>query len=68
MTVSELNPELQFISDSQDVQPIREHLGLTLPDNQFDSFFAGQKDGDYSEVWGMFGIVPYNERAVYRVK
>ena len=67
MTVSELDPKLAFVSDSQDVAAIRDHCGLTLTDNQFDSFFVDIADGDYTEVWGMFGIVPRNDKNVYRV-
>jgi hypothetical protein len=70
ITVKELPSHLEFVSDSQDVQAIREDFSLThLPSNQqFDSFFVGTADGDYTEVWGMFGIVPYNDRHVYAVK
>jgi hypothetical protein len=67
MTVREIDPKLQFISDSQDVEAIRESCGLTLADNQFDSFFVDTQDGDYTEVWGMFGIIPRDEKPVYRV-
>jgi hypothetical protein len=64
MTVDEIDPRLQFVSDSQDVAAIREAQGLILKDNQFDSFFVNH---DYTEIWGMFGIVPWHDRRVYRV-
>lgn len=62
--VKELGPHLAFISDSQDVKAIRESCGLLLP---FDSFFVATDNGEYTEVWGMFGIVPFDNRSVYPV-
>lgn len=51
--VAELNPKLQFISDSQDVQAIRESIGQG---QEYDAFFVDVADGEYTEVWGMVGI------------
>lgn len=67
MTVSELPEYLQFVNDSSEVQTIRENLALT-PDEDFDSFFVHTKDGDYREVWGMPGILPRNDKQVFRVE
>ena len=63
--VANLGQHLQFVSDSQDVQAIREHLGESAGD--YDAFFVSIHDGDYSEVWGMVGIVPYNSKLVSRL-
>lgn len=65
-TVAELRPDLIFLCDSAEVQDLREKLALS-PDEDFDSFFVGIKDGDYTEVWGMPGIVPYKDRKVYPI-
>lgn len=48
--------DLQFISDSQDVQAIKELIPDAKP---YDSFFVKVEEGDYTEVYGMYGIVPY---------
>lgn len=50
-------PDLQFLSDSQDVQAVKDYIGESaLP---YDAFFVGVGDGDYSEVWAIVGIIPY---------
>ena len=38
-------PEYSFLSDSQDIQSIREYVGGRIS-NQFDSFFVLVEDGD----------------------
>ena len=63
--VRALPAELQFVSDSQDVQAVREHIGADA--NDYDAFFVGVVDGDYTEVWGMVGIVPYLSKLVSRL-
>lgn len=55
----------QFVSDSQDTQAVKEHLGQIA--NEFDSFFVKVGDGDYDEVWGVHGIVPYTNKNAYRI-
>jgi len=57
--------ELTFVSDSQDAESVREHVGA--PANGYDSFFVRVAGGDYSEVWGMAGIVPYRSKLVTRL-
>ena len=64
-TVANLGQHLQFVSDSQDVQAIREHLGEDAGD--YDAFFIDTRDGEYTEVWGMVGIVPYNSKLTSRL-
>jgi sensor domain CHASE-containing protein len=64
-TVACLDDSLQFISDSQDVEPIKENIGESAQD--YDAFFVAQKDGDYTEVWGMCGIVPRLSKLVTRL-
>ena len=63
--VGALSPDLMFISDSQDVTPIKEHTGASAED--YDAFFVGIADGDYTEVWGICGIVPYRSKLTTRL-
>ena len=58
---------LQFMSDSQDVQAVRDYLGDDIA-SEYDSFFIEILDGDYGKVYGMFGIVPYLSREVTRIR
>lgn len=52
----------QFVTDSQDVQAIKGHIGGIAYD--YDSFFVIVGDGDYAAVWGMCGIVPHLSKLV----
>ena len=63
--VAALPQELQFVSDSQDVAAVKEHLGPEAQD--YDAFFVAVADGDYTEVWGMCGCVPYLSKLVSRL-
>ena len=62
--VRNLGSHLQFVSDSQDVAAIKRHLG-TRSDG-YDSFFVAGENGDYTEVWGMCGIIPRMSKLVSR--
>ncbi len=73
--VNWLDPELSFLSDSQDVNDIKKYLGYVSNPRtgkgialDFHSFFVGQEDGDYTQIWGMSGIIPYNNKEVVRLK
>jgi hypothetical protein len=63
--VEALPQELQFICDSQDVEPIREHIGAAA--DGYDAFFVHAVDGEYVEVWGICGTVPYNSKLTSRL-
>ena len=58
--------DLTFLSDSQETQAIKDHLGGTLV-QEYDSFFVKIVKGDYSEVWGMYGIIPFEAKYAYRL-
>jgi len=63
MYVSDLeNKDLIFISDSQDVSELRRQTGT-----DYDSYFIRVGDGEYTQIYGMYGIVPYLEKRVYEV-
>jgi hypothetical protein len=63
--VAALPKDLQFVSDSQDVQAIRESLGNAA--GNYDAFFCRVKDGEYKEVWGICGIVPHMTKLTTRL-
>lgn len=70
--LDENKPYLNFVSLSQDVEAIKDTLPMTEEQkdlvSELDSFFVEVKGGDYTEVWGMEGIVPYLSKKVYRIK
>ena len=63
--VGALPIELQFVSDSQDVAPIKERIGESA--QGYDAFFVAIQDGDYVEVWGICGIIPYRSKLTSRL-
>jgi hypothetical protein len=63
--IAALPRELEFVSDSQDGAPIKDHIGETAQD--YDAFFVHAVDGDYVEVWGICGIVPYLSKLTSRL-
>jgi len=75
--IAALPAYLQFVSDSQDIAPIKEHLGKQIPCESsitgylnvegYDAFFVSIADGDYVEIWGICGIVPYNSKLTTRL-
>jgi hypothetical protein len=64
--VAHLGQHLQLITDSQEVYAIREYLGKDA--GNYDAFFVDVQNGDYAEVWGMCGIIPYNSKLVSRLR
>lgn len=57
--------DLMFISDSQDVYLIKEYLGYQH--YSFEAFFVKVGEGEYEEVYGMYGIVPFLNYEVWRI-
>src|ERR1700728_3365687 len=68
-TVAALNSrqDLQFISDSQDCASIRFDFGPDWVGFEYDSYFVLVDEGEYVEVWGMVGTVPYLSKLVTRL-
>jgi len=60
-------PELMLITDSQDVQAIKEYLGSGEWLDDYDSFMVEVLDGDYGDIFGFSGIIPYSSYPVYRI-
>ena len=67
MTVKNLekNKDLIFLCDSQDVKFVKDYIGIEAED--FDSFFVKIEDGDYTEIFRIFGIVPYLEKEIFQI-
>ncbi len=66
-TVSGLRGPYQFVSDSQDTASIRYDFGPSWVGFEYDSYFVQIEDGEYTEIWGMCRIVPYNSKLVTRL-
>ena len=68
-TVQNLNKrkDLILVTDSQDVKAIKDHLGHHEDVEDFDGFFVKIEDGDYSEIYGFEGSVPWLGKSVYNI-
>ena len=65
-TIGELDDDdLTLVQQDQDVESIKHYLGKIA--QEFDGFFVKVEDGDYSEIWGFNGTVPYLDKTVYRL-
>ena len=59
--------DLTFISDSQDTASIRFDFGPAWDGFEYDSYFVKVEDGEYKEIWGMCGTVPYLSKLVTKL-
>lgn len=59
--------DLQFVSDSQDTAAVRFDFGPSWNGFKYDSYFVHIADGEYKEIWGMAGIVPFKSKIVTRL-
>ena len=62
--------DLTLVTDSQDRDHIRDHLGMKPDENGYyalDSFFVKAENGDYSEIYGFDGIVPGLHKPLYKI-
>jgi hypothetical protein len=63
--VKDIPDNFQFLSDSQDVEQIKSDIPGA---DEFDSFFVSIQDGDYLDIYGIKGIIPYNNKPVYKLR
>jgi hypothetical protein len=61
--VGDIPDYFSFISQDSEVIEINKEY-----ETEFDSFFIEYFDGDILSLYGMYGIVPYKDKLVYRVK
>ena len=59
--------DLQFVSDTDECASIRFDFGPSWDGFDYDSYFVHVEDGEYKEIWGMAGIVPYKSKLVTRL-
>lgn len=58
---------IEFTSDSQDVQFLRDYFGQIASDYNSFFFVLDESGCDYAQVWGMFGIVPIDTKSLTKV-
>lgn len=65
-TIANLPVHFVLVTDSQDVEATKEYLPEFA--QGYDSFFVEVLDGDYGQVWGFCGTVPYLSKLTMRVQ
>lgn len=63
-TVADVPESWNFVSDSQDVLPIKDMFPKA---KEYDAFFVNIKDGEYTDVFGIKGIVPSKEKSITKI-
>jgi hypothetical protein len=64
MTVQDISQEYDFTNDSTEVRSINSQVDGGA---DFDSYFIAQQDGEIIGAYGMYGVIPYNNKTVYSV-
>ncbi len=59
-------PELTLVTDSQDVRALKRSVGGRA--RGYDGFLTDIRAGDYAEVWGFRGNVPFLDKFACRVR
>lgn len=60
--------DLQLLTDSQDVNAVKEYFGNREAVKEFDGFFVKVEEGDLPEVYGFHGIVPNLDKDIYKIE
>lgn len=60
--------DLTLVTDSQDVEEIKEYFGKRPAVKEFDGFFVKIDKGDFVEVYGFHGIVPNVEKSLFKIE
>jgi hypothetical protein len=63
----EFSGHLTLLTDSQDVQAIKDHLGNQRALNRFSSFFVDVIDGEYNLIYGCERQFPSSAETVYKI-
>lgn len=65
--IKDIQSDYILINLSQDVQFIKDYFSSMVV-NKFDSFFVKIENGDYTDIIGFYGSVPYIDKNAYVIK
>jgi hypothetical protein len=63
--VSEIPENATFLCYSLEADSIKEDIGKIA--NEFDAFFVIIGEGEYTDVWGIHGCIPYLDKVAYKI-
>lgn len=67
-TLRDLPAELGLVTDSQEVQYIKELFGNPPEMAEFDGFLIKVGEGEITAVWGFHGNIPYLHKDAYSIQ
>jgi len=69
-TVKDLDnrKDLCYVSDDYEVDSIKTIIGRTDEIDEFAAFFVKVVGGDYTEIYGIYSIIPHLEKDIYRIE
>jgi hypothetical protein len=67
MTIKDIQKrqDLHFVDLSQEIDWIKDFIGENA--KNYDTFFVKIEDGDFTEVYGIDGTIPYLDTFLYRI-
>lgn len=70
--IRDFGREYIFVDIDYEVESMKESIAGSVArfDKEYDdygAFFVIVGDGDFDEVWGIYGNIPYNDKIAYRV-
>jgi len=65
MRVRDLPEDFLFVSIDLEVEELKKHLGKEA--EEYDSFFIKVENGEIVEAYGMHGIIPHDDKIVWKI-
>ena len=59
--------DLQLVTDSQDVQDIKDYFGNAPAVEDYDGFFVKVGDGELDEVYAFVGSIPVLNKPIFEI-
>jgi hypothetical protein len=66
MLIKDIPKHFELVTDSQDIDAIADNLGVDLDD--YGCLFVEILEGEYGQVYGCSGIIPYLTDTAYLIK
>jgi hypothetical protein len=65
MQAKNIPEDFVFVSTDFEVEELKNQLGKEA--KEYDAFFIKVKNGEIVEAYGMHGIVPHNDKLVWKI-
>ena len=65
MKISDIQKRQDLTFVDNDIDFIKDYIGEKS--KEFDAFFVKIIDGDFTEIFGIYGAIPYLEKEIYQI-